>query len=53
LIRKVQLAAIVGIPDLPGNLFENHVRKIKLSSGKSPKELAPEEIENDPYYQGE
>ena len=50
---KVQLAAAVGIPDLPGNLFENHTSKIPISSKNTPKELSPEEIEVDPYYQGE
>jgi outer membrane protein TolC len=49
---KVQLASVVGIPDFPGNLFENHVSKI-TGSKNSTRELAPEEIETDPYYQGE
>ena len=50
--RKVQLAAVIGIPDFPGNLFENHVTKISNVKDKA-KELAPEEIEIDPYYQGQ
>ena len=51
---KVQLAAVIGIPDFPGNLFENHVSKTSGENAKNrPRELAPQEIEIDPYYQGE
>lgn len=50
---KVQLTASVGIADLPGNLFENHTKKFELQKGDTPRELAPEEIEEDPFYQGE
>ncbi len=49
---KVQLAATMGIPDFAGNLFENHVSKVS-SSGSSQDSYAPEELEEDPYYQGE
>ena len=50
---KVQLTASVGITDLPGNLFENHTKKFELQKGDTPRELAPEEVEDDPFYQGE
>jgi len=51
---KVQLAAVTGIPDFQGNLFENHVTKTSINSeeGQS-NDFAPEEVENDPYYQEE
>lgn len=54
LLKKVQLSSVIGVADLPGNLFENHVAKLEtVTAEETPQELAPEEIEEDPYYQGE